>query len=180
MNSSTTARCTDFRTVKDWGRSSTRCDTARVSTQVFVNTVFGGSIFFVLADDADFHERLRRSAYLAKVRVAGSNLVVRSTRTPCSAGGSAVFLRSNGTTIPGPGRGDAASASSRAVNFHFQGSQRLGENRVSPARTDTMDIESLLAADSIVFDPAAGPQLFGCTPAAIGGCGQNRLALLVA
>ena len=91
MNSSTTARCTDFRTVKDWGRSSTRCDTARVSTQVFVNTVFGGSIFFVLADDADFHERLRRSAYLAKVRVAGSNLVVRSTRTPCSAGGSAVF-----------------------------------------------------------------------------------------
>ena len=55
---------------------------------MFVNTVFGGSIFFVLADDADFHERLRRSAYLAKVRVAGSNLVVRSTGTPCSTGSS--------------------------------------------------------------------------------------------
>ncbi len=36
---------------------------------------------------------------------------IEAVPTICSAGGSAVFLLSNGTTIPDPGRGEAASAS---------------------------------------------------------------------
>ena len=43
--------------------------------------------------DADVAQLVEH--HLAKVRVAGSNLVVRSIGTPCSAGGSSVFLGLN-------------------------------------------------------------------------------------
>ena len=42
------------------------------------------------------------------MRVAGSNLVVRSTGTPCSAGGSSVFAGSNWTTFSFLGRSETA------------------------------------------------------------------------
>ena len=56
--------------------------------------------------DADVAQLVEH--HLAKVRVAGSNLVVRSTGTPCSAGGSSVFAGSNWTTFSFLGRSEAA------------------------------------------------------------------------